>query len=304
MHSFIFESSISKVLTIEDPTPSHLKKKSFELPSYITATMQVLEKLSVKLATWFALNLFFRPLDFPIPERERPMHNQAKKTRLRTAKSSFMLYEWGDPSDPSILLIHGWSGRGTQFNKIIQAFLEKGFHLCAIDAPAHGDSGKKKTHMLEFVDAIEVVIEKCGPFNYAIGHSLGGMAIFNALKRNLSVQKIVTIGTPDSIAHVVRDFCEKVKAGPKVAQRMIKYIEARYSMKVEESSTDFLARKYNPEGMIIHDEDDQDVGVDNATYLASQWNKAELMITRGLGHRRVLMDQEVIDRLIRFLPRP
>ena len=54
--------------------------------------------------------------------------------------------------------------------------------------------------------------------------------------------------------------------------------------------------------MIIHDTDDQDISVEQAKQLAAKWPNAQLVITQGLGHRKVLMDQKVIDSIIGFLP--
>lgn len=264
--------------------------------------MEILERISLSLAIWFALKLFFRPLNFPLPEREKPIRERAKKRKLRTARSPFLLYEWGNPEGIKILLVHGWSGRGTQFYKIIEKLVERGFHVFAFDAPAHGGSPQKKTHMLEFADAIVLTEEKFGPFTYAIGHSLGGMAIFNAMKRNFSVRKVVVIGTPDNIRHVVEDFCEKIHASNRVADGIVSHIEKRYSMKIEEASTDHLANKFDPGGLIIHDEDDQDISIENAKALARFWPNASLVITKGLGHRRVLIDQKIIDAIMGFLP--
>ncbi len=264
--------------------------------------MEILERISVSLATRFALYLFFKPIRFPLPEREKPIRDKAKKHLLNTGKSDFTLYEWGQPEGKKVLLVHGWSGRGTQFHKIIEALVDKGFYVAAIDAPGHGEHSQKKTSMLEFVDAIEVSQAKFGPFDYAIGHSLGGMAIFNTLKTNLFVSKIVIIGTPDNIPHVVHDFCEKVHASPRVATRIINTIQQQLVMKIEEGSTDYLAHKFNPEGIIIHDENDQDVGIENAIELAKKWPNANLIVTKGLGHRKVLMDQNVIDSILGFLP--
>ena len=262
--------------------------------------MAALSAVSTPLATKFALNLFFTPIKFHIPKRENPVRESASKHRMKTGQSDFSLFEWKN-TGPKILLVHGWGGRATQFFRIIEELHKKGYHVFSIEAPAHGSSKQKKTHMLEFVDCIETVQSKFGQFDFAIGHSLGGMAIFNGLLKNLSPQKIVVIGTPVSIRSVVHDFCEKVKATPKVANRIIENIETRYSMKVEDASTDYLASRFNPKGMIIHDTDDQDVSVEQAKQLAKKWPNAELVVTEGLGHRKVLMDQKVIDKIIGFL---
>ncbi len=277
-------------------------KKSYQVPWFIRAAIKILEAISTGLATQFALRLFFTPLNFKRPERELPVYDQAVKHRLMAGNSPFTACEWGEKGSPRVILVHGWSGRGTQFFKIIESLIEKGFHVIAIDAPAHGGAKQKRTHLFEFVSAIEITVEHFGQFKYAIGHSLGGTAIFNAMLRNLKAEKVVTIGTPDNIPNVISDFCEKVGASDKIGKRIEKYIENRYSMKTSDASTDELASRINPEGLIIHDLEDQDVSAENAKALAQKWPNATLLITEGLGHRKILMDEKVIDTIIGFLP--
>ncbi|HAD96138.1 MAG TPA: alpha/beta hydrolase [Cryomorphaceae bacterium] len=208
--------------------------------------------------------------------------------------------EWGNEG-PRVLLVHGWSGRGTQFFKLIEELLEKKFHVFAINAPAHGDSKQKKTHLFEFVDAIEIMVSQFAQFSLAIGHSLGGMAIFNALERNLSAEKIVIIGSPANIQNVVLDFCDRLQVSHKIGHRIIERIEKNYHMSSEEASTDFLANKYNPPGLIIHDVDDLDIDINNAYDLQERWPNANLVVTEGKGHRKILMDIKVIDTIVGFL---
>lgn len=262
--------------------------------------MKLLEAISPRVAAPFAIKLFFTTLKFKMPERELETFNQAIKTQLPIPDSEFTAYEWGE-SGTKILLVHGWSGRATQFFKISEALLKKGFHVFAIDAPGHGQSQQKQTNLFQFVQSIEVMGERFGPFKYAIGHSLGGMAIFNGLERNLKAEKVITIGTPDNIPNVVAEFCDKVGATSKVGNRIIAYIEDLFQVKTTEVSTDALAQKHNPPGLIFHDNTDNDVGVRAAKNLSKSWTNAELIITDGLGHRKVLMDEGNINKIIGFL---
>lgn len=198
--------------------------------------------------------------------------------------------------------MHGWSGRATQFFKIIESLLAEGYHVYSIEAPAHGESDQKKTHMLEFVHSIEKANEGFGPFQHAIGHSLGGMALFNAMKNEkFKPETLSVIGSPASIENVVFDFCEKIEASEKVGERIIRYIESRYDLKIWQASTAYLAEQFDPQGIIVHDEDDADVDIENAKELERKWSNANLIITEGLGHRKILMKDQVIDKIIAFL---
>ena len=43
--------------------------------------------------------------------------------------------------------------------------------------------------MLDFIDAVQILDEKYGPFEAVIGHSLGGMATLRAAKEGLKAKK-------------------------------------------------------------------------------------------------------------------
>ena len=195
----------------------------------------------------------------------------------------------------------GAAGQASSF-RLIETLEKEGYHIYSIEAPAHGDSIYKQTDMLEFVQAIEWTLEKFGPINTAIGHSLGGVALFNAHDRgNGAFREIITIGSPANIRGVTKDFCEVVNAGPRVAEGIIESIQKSFNLKVEDASTDTLANKWNPRGLIFHDEDDADVDVENARKLAEAWPAAELYISTGLGHRRILSEPSVHEAILNFI---
>jgi pimeloyl-ACP methyl ester carboxylesterase len=53
--------------------------------------------------------------------------------------------------------------------------------------------------------------------------------------------------------------------------------------------------------LVIHDRDDRDVSIAEGEALVAAWPGAELWLTSGLGHRRILRDAEVIRRAIEFV---
>ncbi len=253
------------------------------------------------MATQFALRLFFRPLNFPVPEREKPLREKATFHKMTTGKSEFFVLSWGD-SPRKVLFMHGWSGRGTQFFKMIEKVVSLGYQAVAIEAPAHGKSLGKKTHLLEFRDCVLEVSRQFGPFAVSIGHSLGGMAIFNALENGHETGVVISVGTPATIQNVVMDFADQLGASPAIGKRIIQHIEKQFSMNTSHASTDYLAALHNPQGLVVHDLNDQDVSVEDAHELHRSWPLSNLLITKGKGHRRVLMEESVIDAIIGFLP--
>jgi hypothetical protein len=53
--------------------------------------------------------------------------------------------------------------------------------------------------------------------------------------------------------------------------------------------------------MIIHDQDDREIPYTQALDLFQQWNGSQLLLTEGLGHRRILRDEETLANILQFL---
>jgi pimeloyl-ACP methyl ester carboxylesterase len=66
-------------------------------------------------------------------------------------------------------------------------------------------------------------------------------------------------------------------------------------------SAETMARDIDLPALIIHDRDDRDIPWQDGELLANAWPRAQFVSTSGLGHRRILRDPEVIDRVVRFV---
>ena len=54
--------------------------------------------------------------------------------------------------------------------------------------------------------------------------------------------------------------------------------------------------------LIVHDRRDRETSYDDSVELAQTWaGPARLISTDGLGHRRILSDQQVVDEVVRFV---
>lgn len=273
---------------------------SFKVPAWIPMTIMVLERIAPKMALKLALKLFFRPIPFKTPAEERKWQKKASTKTLHTDGMPFTLYRWRKKG-PKVLLIHGWSGRGTQFYKLIKKLLQNGYQPHAIDAPGHGRYPAKKTDLLKFVQAIEAADKECGPFYAMIGHSLGGVAIVNAAIRGNPAQKLIVIGSPALISNTVKDFCHRIGASQKTEEAIINKLKEIYGDNIQDYSLASIASRLSIPGLIIHDTDDHDVNYSEALMTHQNWPGSRLHTTSGLGHRRVLRDKEVIKKIIRFL---
>lgn len=282
--------------------PNKSPKTDARVPKFIVFIAQFLYRISPILAEKFARKLFISPIKHDMPKRELHMEKNSIQTKLfiPSINKEIVVYSYGN-SDKKVLLVHGWSGRGTQLVKIADAVLDKGFSTISFDAPAHGKSGTKTTLMLEFIESVLEVEKVYGPFEFAIGHSLGGMSILNAIKRGLKVKKAVVIGSGNSVINIVNTFVEKISLPNKVAVLMRNSFENKYHFEMESFSAYVAAKEVKIPVLVIHDNNDEDIPVSEAHHLAENLSDKEVLITNNLGHRKILGDSNVIAKIVEFL---
>lgn len=280
---------------------NQINKKVFTIPKSILYTSRTLAFLSPKLAADFAFKLFITPYKFPRPKRETKMFDKAEKSRIYIPeiKKEIQLYHCGT-GDKKVLLIHGWAGRGTQLYAIAEHFAQKGFHIISFDAPAHGLSQGKTTDMTQFILSIHEIDKQMGPFEFAVGHSLGGMALANAVSNGFKLKKMATIGCGNSVTDICHQFVYRLGMKPKIAVYLKKKLDKIKGEDVENLSTYISARDVDIPFLIVHDVDDDDVPVKVASHINENLKKGELFITEGLGHRKVLWDKKILNKIDDF----
>ncbi len=283
---------------------TQIKNQSLQIPKPILLTAKLLQAISPKLATLFAAKLFTTPLKHKIPKREWEMVSQSKKERLWVPKiaKEIQVYRYG-MGTKKVLLVHGWSGRGTQLVKIANLLVAMGYEVVSFDAPAHGKSAGHSTLMPEFIASIMELEQAMGPFEYAIGHSLGGMALLTSLKRGLDVKKAVIIGSGDIIQDIIDAFINRLALKPNIGLLLKQYFEDQNKEEMESYSSHVVAQFVTIPTLIVHDQDDDEVSVKAAYSIHEHLRNSELLITEGLGHRKILGDEKVLQRIREFLIR-
>jgi len=272
------------------------------IPKPIRITAKVLEATSQKMAAKFAMKLFITPMKFPIPKREEKMESESRQefVKVPAINKTIRAYHYGE-SDKKVLLVHGWSGRGTQLQSIAEKLVKKGYSTISFDAPGHGKAPGKTSDMTEFIAAILELEKQYGPFTYAVGHSLGGMSVLNAIKQGLKVDKAVIIGSGDIIEDIINNFIKELGMNIGTGKLMMKLFEKKFGETINSYSAYIAAQAVTVPVLVIHDEDDTDVPVTAAHHIHKYLANSQLMITQGLGHRKILGDSTVIKTLTQFL---
>lgn len=282
----------------------HPKKKTSvpKIPKIILITAKSLAFVSPKLVTLFSAQLFSTPLRHKMPKREIEMDQKSTqhKIQIHSIDKEVIVYQYGN-SDKKIILVHGWSGRGTQLSKMAEVLLQSGYSTISFDAPAHGKSPGKTTLMPDFIATILQLEKQFGPFEAGVGHSLGGMSLLNAVKKGLQLQKLVTIGSGDVVQDIMDDFIQKLKLKPEISGAMRNHFEKKSGETMDSYSAYLSAKEIEIPVLVIHDANDNEVPVSAGIHIHKYLKNGELMITKELGHRKILGDAAVISKTVDFI---
>lgn len=281
---------------------SSTKNRHLKVPAIIIYIGKILQFFSIKWTTLYLSRLFTTPIKHKIPKRELQMDRNSIQTKINVTeiKKDIVVYQLGN-GDKKVLLVHGWSGRGTQLVKFADALVAKGYSIVSFDAPAHGKSPGSTTIMTDFIASIAEVDRKFGPFDAAVGHSLGGMSLLNAVKLGLKINRLVTIGSGDKVNDILVDFVSKLELKPEFGAHLQQHFEKKYNTEMESYSAYLAAQSITIPVLVIHDENDDEVPVSASKNIYSNLKNGELFITNNLGHRKILGSQEVIDKTINFI---
>lgn len=278
------------------------KKPHLKVPKIIILVGKFLQFFSTKLTTLYLARLFTTPIKHKVPKRELEMDKKSIQSKLYipNINKEIVVYQYGK-SAKKVLLVHGWSGRGTQLVKFADALLNCGYSTISFDAPAHGKSPGNATIMTEFIASVLEIDKQFGPFEAAIGHSLGGMALLNAIKKGFKIDRLTTIGSGDKVKNILDDFVSKLELKSEFSSHLQEYFEKKYKEPMENYSAHSAAKMVDIPVLVIHDENDYEVSVEASINIHNNLKNGELLITQHLGHRKILGNPFVIEKTIEFI---
>jgi len=267
------------------------------VPWPLRAGLAALGAVSPALAGRAGARIFLTPPRHGSPRRERDalagVDPFALEHRGHTVRG------WTLGAGPAVLLVHGWGGRSGQLAPIARALAGAGCCAVAFDAPAHGRSGGRTTSMVGFADAAAAVARRFEA-RAAVGHSVGGAAIAFAASRGLALDAVALVAPPTTPVAFVDALAAALGLRPVVRAALDDRIVRRLGLRFDEVDVARRAPAAPPPMLVLHDRDDAEVPVAAGTALAGAWG-ARLVVTSGLGHRRILGDVRTVSRIVAFV---
>ncbi len=261
--------------------------------------MRVADALPGDLAAAWSERLFTSPRRHERPERELAWLAQARPFRLPVAGQSLRAWRWGE--GPPVLLVHGWEGRGAQLGALVEPLVARGHSVVTFDGPAHGDSPGRSVVLADFARTIGAAGRAVGPLHGLVAHSFGAASSTVALSQGLEVERVVYLAPAALLNGATSRFARMVGISPGVRRQLEARLERRNGFRIADANGSVLARRMRARLLLVHDEADPEVPLAEGRLISDAWPGAQLLVTHGLGHQKILWAPAIASAVTEFL---
>ncbi|MCJ8167765.1 alpha/beta hydrolase [Atopomonas sediminilitoris] len=105
---------------------------------------------------------------------------QAKSLQLDLGHIQLAALAWGEPTNPPMLLLHGWLDNAASFTHVAPRLAAAGHYVVALDLPGHGYSQHRPAGcgywLWDYVSDVLLAADRLGFGQFdLLGHSMGGI---------------------------------------------------------------------------------------------------------------------------------
>jgi pimeloyl-ACP methyl ester carboxylesterase len=246
-----------------------------------------------------------------LAERARFHLRSARTQRLATSVGEIQTYvlEPKARCAASVLLVHGWAGEAAFMVAFADYLGRRGVRSVLLDLPAHGQSAGHRTNLMDCAHAVREAAGALGPIQFAIGHSIGALAVLVAgegrhpMPGPYPFEAYVLLAMPDRFADVTRRFGDERSLSPADLRALERRLERLAQRKIADfTGSNLLAATGRPT-LLLHAHDDQEVPFEDAERLMASAPAVELQAVDGVGHRTLLYAPPVVRAAAAFLAR-
>ena len=264
----------------------------------VHGTLELLWKVAPTLTKLLVKKMFFTPSSYKTTPLEKKYLDKGESFQLSVHDKTVQCWKWG--RGPSILLAHGWNGRGIQLHHFIEPLMQKGYSVIGYDAPGHGVSQGKTASYFEFTDTIRTLFTSSNGHTIqgVIAHSLGGSATVNSIAKENQPLEAVLIAPALRLAEVLKCFFDHVGVPTHLYHTLIQEYEDQFGYDMRRDNPANLFREINSKILIVHDKHDPTIPYTDSRELSKEFQNISLHTTEGLGHKRILTDESVVDSIV------
>ena len=276
-------------------------KKGFGLRSISRGLTGAMSTMAPRLSAFLGKNILMKP--YGKRHYEFNLIRPEKELNLQTSMGIAHVNLFGTGTRV-IVVSHGWGDSSHTFQQMILSLTQQGYMVAAIDHIGHGKSSGSQSHLLSFVETLDILIEHFNEEKMSVygivAHSMGAIATLNLPLYALENKKIILISSPINFFELMFEKVEQVGISRKLLTTVLESICHNYGRTWRQLTTESNREKLALDITFIHDSQDRFAPIADVISFLEQ-EKTPLITTEGLGHRKILRDTKVIENITQVL---
>ena len=218
----------------------------------------------------------------------------------------------------TILCSHGFEGRGTNFYKFISKLIERGFRVLALDHPMHGNTEGNETGCHVFGCSLNCILYYIKEPIILLAHSLSNETVsmnyyISDENTKNKIKGYVGISVLDKLTDSITKFGKLSGLDDYSSKLFMEKNLEKLGMDLRFFIVSEAIKNFNFPCLIVHDDKDKEVPVECAinvsknisenfqTYKIGDKEFPCFYKTTGLGHRRIIRDDNVVNVVVDFI---
>lgn len=299
--------AMNKKQKSDPPKRTNVRSSSFPIRALRTL-LPIAYRIVPRKIEKLALRQFRTPRPHHRPGREEKWLATAQRFAIpirppagADVRAPDELAGWAWGSGPTVLLVHGWEGRGSQMGAFVAPLTAAGYRVVTFDSPAHGESGGKLSSLPEMTNALEAAAHAAGPLHGLVAHSFGCAAAALAVHHGLRVERLAFVSPPADFGGFLLRTVHAFGLPDQVYDTLTQAIERRFHISWEAVRRITMDAATEIPLLVAHDRGDPETSYEGGLRVHRAWPSSRLLTTDGLGHRRILRNRNVAEQVARFI---
>ena len=263
---------------------------------------KTLSKVSPKAAANSAFELFRKVRKKGIKEQEKPFYKDARESQFVFENEVVHRYEFGNPENDIVILLHGWDSNAGSMYKFVEPLLAKNKYVLSFNLPGHAFHKSNTSNIYESKETFKKFMSTIpkGRKIDIISHSFGsGVIGYGLSELDIEVNTLVFLTTPDKIEDIFTDYKKMIGLNDKAYQHLL----VKASEIVGEDLTQLSISKKLENAQfkhlhLFHNTRDKVLPYKNSKQISENIPDSTLHTLEKMGHYKMLWNDELLGMVM------
>lgn len=261
--------------------------------------------VSPKLAASSAFELFKKVRKKKIKEQEKPFYQESRERKLIIDGQEVHSYEFGNPKNDLVILVHGWDSNVGSLYKFVAPLLAKEKYIIGLNLPAHAFHKASKTNLFEAKETFKKLVSSLpkGKKTSIVSHSFGSAVVAYALSEmDYDMDELMFLTSPNKMNDIFLDYKKFIGLNDKAHQILVEKANIVLGEDLEKLTIGGKLQNVNFNRLhLFHDEMDKILPYQNSVAIHESVNNSTLYTFHKIGHYRMLWNDELVDKVMEVL---